>query len=158
MSVCKPWLWPYAPSNRRPLDHIWTRPSWSCSGVWIQQGWGSGHRRPSPRALGDSPPAQHSWHQLVIHVCHLHHQGNMRVNETGVCWSTERMLDVFGWHVAPVQAWTLIMIRPLRALIFGRRRGHQSNLANRHFNPTSPCFVPEAVISRGWIHSWNHWW
>jgi len=23
MSVCKPWLWPYAPSRRRPLDHIW---------------------------------------------------------------------------------------------------------------------------------------
>lgn len=26
MSVCKPWLWPYAPSTRRPLDHIWARP------------------------------------------------------------------------------------------------------------------------------------
>lgn len=58
-----------------------------------------------PHAPSDSSSAQHSWHQLVIHVCHLHHQANMRVNETGVWWRTERMLDVVGSHVAPVLAW-----------------------------------------------------
>ena len=153
MSVCKPWRWPYAPSSRRPLDHIWARPRWSCSECMESAGLG---RRVTavlrPCALGDSSCVWHSWHQLVIHARHLHHQENMRVNEAGVWWGGQSRCWVSSVDVQS-------QFRPdLRELWVLKDRRKSNSKANSRFNPRSPCLVPEAAFSCGWTHSWHQWW
>lgn len=140
MSVCKPWLWPSAPSSRRPLDHIWARPKLELQ--WRVGSAGVGGVRVRHSVPSDSSPARHSWHQSVIHARRSCHEGNRRVNEAvEPFWSTERMLDVFGFDAsAPVRAWMLNDEAFEGAEIVGRRRGHQSSLANRPFSPKSALF------------------
>jgi len=86
-------------------------------------------------------------HQLVIHVCHLHHQVNMRVNETARSRSPEPRAQSgcwmsFGWHGAPVEAWMLNdeTFESSEFLVFFRRQYG------------SPHFVAEAGC-KGWNHS-----
>lgn len=111
MSVCKPWLWPYAPSRRRPLDHIWARPSWSCSGGWILQGCrgGRGHRRPPPSMIPviHHPPSRDilgiNWSFMCVTYIIKGACVWMRLESVGAeggCW-------VSWWCVAPVRAWML---------------------------------------------------
>lgn len=140
MSVCKPWQWPYAPSSRRPLDHIWARLKLQWCIDSVSRGWGSGHRCLSPQCSRWLIPCTtflasigHSCVSLTSsgeHACEwdwslLEHRAD--VGCLRLTRSSSLGLDAEWWDL-----WEL--------WFFGRRRGHQSNLANRHFNPKLTLF------------------
>lgn len=163
MSVCKPWLWPYAPSSRRPLDHIWARQSWGYKWGMDSVGLGVGSSLSFSQSLGDSCPenALKNHHASIGHSCgsltssREHAASERRVwwwsTDAGCCWST--CSPALGLEPLGASKYWMMRVH-LRAWLFDRQCGYKSNSESRHMNARclSVFIVPLAGVL-SWIYT-----